>query len=189
MPADILRIRQNLTNNIGAIMLGTVRNDGNQTFNDSLIIVQDGGPPIPYLSLPAVLPPCDWAAITVTVHGCIASAQGTWPAGGLVPNWTPVGLSFIPLNVGPPPAGPGLSPVVNTATMQVGLPLPTVQPGGNQGVLDCWATAGNRYRLDFQVTPLPGIYGLKSWEFSLQPNGERVTLSASLLHPDTKKSE
>jgi hypothetical protein len=73
--------------------------------------------------------------------------------------------------------------------MLVGLPLPTVQPGGGPGILDCFATPGNRYTIDFTVVPNPGVTGLKTWEFTLAPGGERIVVAATLLPPDHKESE
>lgn len=187
MPADILRLRMDLTNNLASIMLGTVRNDGNQTFRDTLSIEHDGGPPIPFLSLPSIFPQCSWAAIKLTIYGCVSSSQGVTLAGLTIPGWTPP--SGLPLIVGPPPVSASLSPLIITTGMMVGLPLPTIQPGGGPGILDHWSTVGNRYKIDFEVTPLPGMLGLKTWEFELSPLGERIVVSASLLEPSREKSE
>jgi hypothetical protein len=190
MPANILRLRPDLALNVAAIQLGTHKNAGATPFQDTLTIINEGSP-IPYLSLPLVFPPCDWATIGITVRGCVFSSLGTAPAGSTIPTWTPAPPGApIPLVLPSYTPVPGLNVTVITAGMMIGLPYPTVQPGGTPGNIDCMSLPGNRYELDFLVMPLPGVTGIKTWEFRLvSPLAERVTVSANLIDFLTVTSE
>lgn len=190
MPANILRLRPERTNNLASIMLGAVRNTGTHVFQDSLFILNEGRPS-PFLNLPVLYPPCTWARIEVTFLGHQTGTLGSVPQGTVVPGWGPFGAplvipAFTPF-VAPLPGAENV--ILNGAGLMVGLPLPQTQPGGTPGVMDCFSLPGHSYRIDFKVTPLataePGLY---TWEFSLS-TGERIVVAAGLVEPEREVSE
>jgi hypothetical protein len=73
--------------------------------------------------------------------------------------------------------------IFNTATAMVNVHPPYVAAGGTPNAFDACTVTGNVYTLDVTVTPLPGVYGLKTWEFTLGPGGERVAVVVNLVDP------
>lgn len=186
--ANIMTINQALAQNFCSVMLGsgTEYNLG-APFQNHVTWMYAGAPGAALL-LPTTVPGCDWAMIMVKFNGCMAG-QNLQPQGIPRPLWAPPP----PTPTGPPPnihltsalvvAPLGPNVIFDTSTAVVNIHPIYMAPAGAPNAFDSFAMTGNTYTLDFTVTPFPGFYGLKTWEFRLAPGGERVAVAVNLVDP------
>ncbi len=195
MPANILKLMLPGPS-MGAVHLGTVKNPQfgpPKQFSDTMTIIQAGMPPISNLALPMTFDSCDWATIAMAVR-VKAPIKPVMPIPGPLP-------AVMPIPWLPPPAPPlmftpwlAAGPGVTAVRTTVGMPLPGTPgtPPFPGGVLDCLSMPGSTYEIQFNVLVLPGVYGLKSWQFDLTGASGKVAtiaVSANLIDPDIPENQ